>query len=332
MISEKTARNQRSNADSGPNTIRYPGATTVLVPKNTDAPTGKRTRHEKKPDRVEQVIYGVVLFVATAVPLLTFAFSFGNVGLHGVSLGVDYRIAYLTGPAVDLSVTGLIAAASYLSHCGRTERELWPLHLMSALCATAMLYLNCGQAVYEHQWRLAVFDAVGPMLLAGWGFIGPWLFRQIADARAGTVADETGTVPVGRPGTMPRVPRERPAPAASRPAGTPATVLAAERDAAPGTETPPVETIPEPAIAANGTEPPVLAARAAAQLKIVKELVQEHGPEVTLPTIMARTGCSKSTASRRRADAVAEIKAEAQAKRDAAGEPGEDPERDGEVA
>lgn len=44
MISEKTARNQRSNADPGPNTISYPGVPTVLVPKNTDAPADRRTR------------------------------------------------------------------------------------------------------------------------------------------------------------------------------------------------------------------------------------------------------------------------------------------------
>jgi hypothetical protein len=85
----------------------------------------------------------------------------------------------------------------------------------------------------------------------------------------------------------------------------------------------------------DGTELPALGERrdlVAAQLETVKELVREHGPEVTLSTIMARTGCSKSTASRRRADAIDALKTEAQAHREPGAEPADEPERDGEVA
>jgi hypothetical protein len=140
-------------------------------------------RRREPADGVERITYAIVLSVATIVPLLAFAFSFGNVGLLGVSLGIDPRIAYLTGPAVDLSVTGLIVAASYLSHRGRSERELWPIHVMSLVCGSAMIALNCGQAIYVSQWRLAAFDAVGPLLLIGWGAIGPWLLRQLGNAK-----------------------------------------------------------------------------------------------------------------------------------------------------
>lgn len=181
MENEKAAPEQRANATPRPNTIRYPGATTVPSTKNSDAPETRRANAGHK-DRVEQLTYTIVIGVLAAVPLLAFVFSFGNVGLHGVALGVDWRIAYLTGPAVDLSVVGLIVAGSYLSHRGYTEKQLWPVHLMSVLCGAVMLYLNCGQALYEHRWRLAVFDAVGPLLLVGWGAIGPWLLRHLGFA------------------------------------------------------------------------------------------------------------------------------------------------------
>lgn len=149
---------------------------------NDKAATGKR-KDDASPDRAERIIFAVVIFVIATVPTLTFLFSFGNVGDLGVSLHVDRRIAYLTGPAIDLSVVGLIVAGSYLSHRGWSEKRLWPVHLMSVVCGLTMIALNCGQAVYESRWRLATFDAVGPLLLIGWGFVGPWLLRQLYDAR-----------------------------------------------------------------------------------------------------------------------------------------------------
>lgn len=158
-----------------------------------DAPdTGAPT---PAPDRVETVIYAVVIIVIAFVPVLAFAFSFGNVGLLGVSLGIDPRIAYLTGPAVDLSVVGLIVAGTYLSHRGWSDSALWPVHLMSVLCGAAMIALNCGQSVYQQQWRKAAFDAVGPLLLIGWGFLGPWLLRQLADARTLRTSTATAAEP-----------------------------------------------------------------------------------------------------------------------------------------
>lgn len=196
-----------------------------------------RASDGQKPDGVERVIYAVVLAVVAAVPLLAFAFSFGNVGLLGVSLGVNPRIAYLTGPAVDLSVVGLIVAGSYLSHRGRSDRDLWPVHTMSLACGAAMIALNCGQAVYEQEWRLAAFDAVGPLLLIGWGFVGPWLLRQIADARRLAPAAPAPESAPTRPGA-PRPEAEKPtAPAAPRPlpdaSDAPSSTATAARPAAP---------------------------------------------------------------------------------------------------
>lgn len=134
-------------------------------------------------DRVERWVYRIVLFVMAAVPSLAFLFSFGNVGDLGVNLGVDKRIAYLTGPGVDLFVTGLNVAATWLSHKGRTEKQLRPVHALSAFCGLIMFALNCGPAFYARHFELAGFNAVGPFLLIAMGLVGPWLLRQLADAR-----------------------------------------------------------------------------------------------------------------------------------------------------
>jgi hypothetical protein len=152
-------------------------------------------------DVVELATIWFVGATLIAVPALVFFFSFGNVGLLGTSLGVDHWIAFLTGPAVDLSVAGCVLAASYLSTRGWTERQLAPLHAAAIVCGLVMVALNTGGAVYIHHWRLASFDAVGPMLLIGWGFIAPWLWRQITEARSGkaaTRAERQGTLVVKR--------------------------------------------------------------------------------------------------------------------------------------
>lgn len=189
--------------------------------------------HDTRNDAwVERVVYGIVLVVLAVVPLLAFIFSFGNVGKHGADLGAGRNIAYLTGPAVDLSVTGLIVAATWLSHRGWTEKQLWPIHLTSVACGLIMFWLNCGQAIIEHHWRLAVFDAVGPFLLIVMGFVGPWLLRQLAAAKqssavaiteesasdnANPVATTEPTTPTAKPAAPPTpVANDNPAPVDKR--------------------------------------------------------------------------------------------------------------------
>lgn len=195
---------------------------------NTSA-TGKR-----KDQRVEHITVGIVLFVIAVVPLLTFLFSFGNVGDLGTQLGVDRRIAYLTGPGVDLTATGMIVAATWLSHKGATERELWRIHALSATCALIMFALNCGPAAYAHRYQLAAFNAVGPFLLMAMGYVGPWLLRQLtADGLAAQVPSAAG-VPMEAPtaGT-PSAPPTAPIPADDK-----APPTAPEAPTAPPTRTP----------------------------------------------------------------------------------------------
>lgn len=160
-------------------------------PNDTGAPENKRARPRKtaapdaKADWVETITFWIVGIGLAVIPLLLFFFSFGNVGSFLESLSVEHRIAYLTGPAVDIAVMVLVIAASYLSMRGRTEGQLWPLHLAALVCGLIMIALNIAGAIHVRHWRLAAVDSVGPVMLIGWGALAPWLWRNLTAARRG---------------------------------------------------------------------------------------------------------------------------------------------------
>ena len=54
---------------------------------------------------------------------MTFAFSLGNVTRLCLDLGITAWIAWLVGPAVDLSVIGLLTGIRFLSLHGYTARR-----------------------------------------------------------------------------------------------------------------------------------------------------------------------------------------------------------------
>lgn len=58
----------------------------------------------------EKVTRAAVTAILALIAMLTFAFSFGNIWALGRRLGVSPSIAPLAGPAVDLSVVGLLVA------------------------------------------------------------------------------------------------------------------------------------------------------------------------------------------------------------------------------
>lgn len=137
----------------------------------------------RKTDAVETITFWIVGIGLSLIPLLVFYFSFGNVGAFLESLGVEHRIAYLIGPAVDLAVAVLVIALSYLATRERTE--LWPLHLSALACGLIMILLNTAGALHIRHWRLVAVDCVGPVLLIGWGVLAPWLWREMTEARSG---------------------------------------------------------------------------------------------------------------------------------------------------
>ena len=110
---------------------------------------------------------------------MTFAFSLGNVTRLCLDLGITAWIAWLVGPAVDLSVVGLLTGMRFLSLHGYTDAQLARLQRMLRFCGLLTLALNTAGALGHRQYGTALVDAVGPALLIGWSETGPWMLRQI---------------------------------------------------------------------------------------------------------------------------------------------------------
>lgn len=120
-----------------------------------------------------------VTAVTAAIVAMTFAFSLGNVTRLCLDLGITAWIAWLVGPAVDLSVVGLLTGMRFLSLHGYTDAQLARLQRMLRFCGLLTMALNTAGALGHRQIGTALVDAVGPALLIGWSEVGPWMLRQI---------------------------------------------------------------------------------------------------------------------------------------------------------
>jgi hypothetical protein len=120
-----------------------------------------------------------VTVVTAAIVLMTFAFSLGNVTRLCLDLGITAWIAWLVGPAVDLSVVGLLSGMRFLSLHGYTDAQLARLQRMLRFCGLLTMALNTAGALGHRQFGTALVDAVGPALLILWSEVGPWMLRQI---------------------------------------------------------------------------------------------------------------------------------------------------------
>jgi len=120
-----------------------------------------------------------VTVTPASIVVLTFAFSLGNVTRLCLDLGITAWIAWLVGPAVDLSVVGLLTGMRYLSLHGYTDVQLSKLRRMLRFCGILTLALNTSGALGYRMFGTALVDAVGPALLIGWSEVGPWMLRQI---------------------------------------------------------------------------------------------------------------------------------------------------------
>jgi hypothetical protein len=117
--------------------------------------------------------------VTAAIVVMTFAFSLGNVTQLCLELGITVWIAWLVGPAVDLSVVGLLTGMRFLSLHGYTDAQLAKLRRLLRFCGLLTLALNTAGSISHGQYGTALVDAVGPALLIGWSEVGPWMLRQI---------------------------------------------------------------------------------------------------------------------------------------------------------
>lgn len=154
-----------------------------------------------------------VTTVMAVIALLAFVFSFGNVWALALRLGVPSPVAPLIAPMVDLSVTGLLVGLRYLSLRGVTAEELAPATRLMHLCGVFTLALNVAEPIAAGHYGRAAVDSVAPLLLLGWGQVGPLMLRHFHELRP-----TAAPFPVPLPAPMPELAT------AAAPTGEPTTV------------------------------------------------------------------------------------------------------------
>ncbi|MFF5781197.1 DUF2637 domain-containing protein [Streptomyces virginiae] len=224
-------------------------------------------------DRMTQRTVTVVMVIIAA---LAFVFSFGNVWSLALRLGVPAPVAPLIAPMVDLSVVGLLVALRYLSLRGVPADDLKAATRLMHASGFFTLALNIAEPIIAGHYGRACVDAVAPLLLLGWGAVGPALLRHF---HAVTIP-----VPAPAPVIVPELITE-PAPAVPEPAP-----VAAPAPVAPVAPAPvPVLAAPAPApvtVPAVKVPPALLdAAR-----NIAASHLAAHGEPITPVQLRTRLG------------------------------------------
>jgi len=155
-------------------------------------------------DRITQRTVTVVMGI---IALLAFVFSFGNVWALALRLGVPAPIAPLIAPMVDLSVVGLLAALRYLSLRGVPPEHMKAATRLMHVSGLLTLALNVAEPIVAGHYGRAAIDTVAPLLLLGWGAVGPQLLRSFHSV----ATDAAATAPAAE-----REPAQDPAPASAK--------------------------------------------------------------------------------------------------------------------
>ncbi len=163
-----------------------------------------------------------VTTITGVIAALAFVFSFGNVAALAAYLQVPVYIGWLVGPAVDLSVVGLLIGIRYLSLHGYTDQQLTKPRRLLAVCGLLTMALNTAESICTGHYGTAAFDAVAPALLLGWSENGPWLLRQIY-----TVRTQCAAAPQDQPTAVPSTAEES-TPPSSAPVPEPIVTYPAE--------------------------------------------------------------------------------------------------------
>ncbi|ASQ95637.1 DUF2637 domain-containing protein [Streptomyces sp. 11-1-2] len=208
-------------------------------------------------DRITQRTVTVVMGIIAA---LAFVFSFGNVWALALRLGVPAPIAPLIAPMVDLSVVGLLVALRYLSLRGVPAEHIKGATRLMHLSGLLTLALNVAEPIVAGHYGRAAVDAVAPLLLLGWGAVGPQLLRHFH-----TVAHTTPTPTPAAPD----------APAEKAPALAPTTEPVSP-PVVSKLETSPAVTVPVPLLNAART--------------IADTYRAEHGEPITPAQLRTRLG------------------------------------------
>ncbi|MFB6958320.1 DUF2637 domain-containing protein [Streptomyces sp. NPDC056309] len=173
-------------------------------------------------DRITQRTITAVMIVIAA---LAFVFSFGNVWSLALRLGVPAPIAPLIAPMVDLSVVGLLVALRYLSLRGLPAEQMKAATRLMHFSGLLTLALNVAEPIVAGHYGRAAVDAVAPLLLLGWGAVGPQLLRAfhtvVRPAAPVSLPNDIESAPETAP-TPPLAPAPEPALAPVAPLTTPA--------------------------------------------------------------------------------------------------------------
>jgi hypothetical protein len=166
----------------------------------------------------DQITQRTITAVMIVIAALAFVFSFGNVWSLALRLGVPGPIAPLIAPMVDLSVVGLLVALRYLSLRGLPAEQMTAATRLMHFSGLLTLALNIAEPIVAGHYGRAAVDAVAPLLLLGWGAVGPQLLRAFhtvaRPAEAAPSPDEIESEPETASDTaLPAVPLTVPAPA-----------------------------------------------------------------------------------------------------------------------
>ncbi|MFE9832864.1 DUF2637 domain-containing protein [Streptomyces halstedii] len=187
-----------------------------------------------------------VTVVMAVIAALAFVFSFGNVWALALRLGVPRPIAPLIAPMVDLSVVGLLVALRFLALRGLSKAELRAGTRLLHVCGLLTLALNTAEPLLTGRYGRACLDTVAPLLLLGWGHVGPAFLAQFhtlthptphleaaATLAAEPVPDEAPTPESAPQPPVPALaaPAKEPQPAPAPAAALPATVAKTARPA-----------------------------------------------------------------------------------------------------
>lgn len=182
---------------------------------------------------------------------------------------------------VDLSVVGLLVALRFLALRGVSKAELRAGTRLLHLCGLLTLALNAAEPLLAGRYGRACLDTAAPLLLLGWGHVGPAFLAQFHTLTRPTPRLENTPASASDP-----VPDEAPAPESAPPTLIPVVV------AAPAEEPQPV---PAPATAlpvtvAKTARPASVPALPAALLDAARRIADTHRADHEAPLTAAQLG------------------------------------------
>ncbi|BBC32855.1 uncharacterized protein SGFS_041490 [Streptomyces graminofaciens] len=231
----------------------------------------------------------IVTVVMAVIAALAFAFSFGNVWALALRLSVPHPIAPLIAPMVDLSVVGLLVALRFLALRGVPKRDLKAGTRLLHLCGLLTLALNTAEPLLTGRYGRACLDTVAPLLLLGWGHVGPAFLAQFHTLTHPTPHLEA-VAPISDP-----VPDEAPAPEPPTPAPVVAASSAEELEPALALAVAPPVVVGKTARPASG--PALPAALLDAASRIADAHRAEHGTPISAAHLGTRMGVALPVAT-----------------------------------